>query len=128
MGDGARAALITRGFAEMTRLGLALGARAETLAGLAGLGDLVLTCSSLTSRNMSLGAALGQGRSVADVLGERRSVAEGAATAPAVTALAARLGVEMPICRAVHAVVEGRLGVDAAIEQLLARPFRAEGV
>lgn len=128
LGDSARAALITRGFAEMTRFGLAMGARAETVAGLSGLGDLVLTCSSLTSRNMSLGAALGAGRSVADVLGERRSVAEGAATAPALAALAQRLGVEMPICAAVAAVLAQRITVDAAIEQLLARPFRGEGV
>jgi len=118
LGDGARAALITRGFAELSRLGLALGARQETLSGLCGLGDLVLTCSSMTSRNMSLGAALGQGRSAKEVLGERRSVAEGAASAPAVVALAGRHGVEMPICAAVEEVIAA----------LLSRPFRAEGV
>jgi len=128
LGDGARSALITRGFAELCRLGLALGARQETLSGLCGLGDLVLTCSSLASRNMSLGAALGEGRSVADVLGERRSVAEGAASAPAIVALADRHGVEMPICAAVDDVVAGRLDVDAAIVALLTRPFRTEGV
>jgi glycerol-3-phosphate dehydrogenase (NAD(P)+) len=128
LGDSARAALITRGFAEMTRLGLALGARPQTISGLSGLGDLVLTCSSLTSRNMSLGAALGQGRSVGEVLAERRSVAEGAATAPAVVALAQKLGVDMPICAGVEAVLAGRVAVDQAIEQLLSRPFRAEGV
>lgn len=128
LGDGARAALITRGFAELSRLGVALGARQETLSGLCGLGDLVLTCSSMTSRNMSLGAALGEGRTAADVLGERRSVAEGAASAPAVVALAAKHGVEMPICAAVDDVIAGRLGVDEAIGALLSRPFRAEGV
>jgi glycerol-3-phosphate dehydrogenase (NAD(P)+) len=128
LGDGARAALITRGFAELCRLGLALGGRLETLSGLCGLGDLVLTCSSLTSRNMSLGAALGEGRTVAEVLSERRSVAEGAASAPAVVALAARHGVEMPICSAVDAVLAGRIDVDAAIGALLSRPFRTEGV
>jgi glycerol-3-phosphate dehydrogenase (NAD(P)+) len=128
LGDSARAALITRGFAEMTRFGLAMGARAQTVAGLSGLGDLVLTCSSLASRNMSLGAALGAGRTVGEVMAERRSVAEGAATAPALAALAGRLGVEMPICAAVDAVLAGRISVEAAIEQLLARPFRAEGV
>lgn len=128
LGDGARAALITRGFAELCRLGLALGARQETLSGLCGLGDLVLTCSSLTSRNMSLGAALGEGRRAAEVLSERRSVAEGAASAPAVVALAAKHGVEMPICAAVDDVIAGRLDVDAAIGALLTRPFRAEGV
>lgn len=128
LGDGARAALITRGFAELCRLGLALGGRQETLSGLCGLGDLVLTCSSLTSRNMSLGAALGEGRSAAEVLGERRSVAEGAASAPAVVALAAKHGIEMPICAAVDDVIAGRIDVDQAIVALLARPFRSEGV
>jgi glycerol-3-phosphate dehydrogenase (NAD(P)+) len=128
LGDGARAALITRGFAEMSRLGLAMGARQETLSGLCGLGDLVLTCASLSSRNTSLGAALGEGRSAAEVLGERRSVAEGVASAPAVVALAARHGVEMPICAAVDDLLAGRLDVDGAIGALLARPFRAEGV
>ena len=128
LGDGARAALITRGFAELCRLGLAMGARQETLSGLCGLGDLVLTCTSMASRNTSLGAALGEGKSVEDVLGARRSVAEGAATAPAVVALAARYGVEMPICAAVDAIIAGRTDVDAAITALLARPFRAEGV
>ena len=128
LGDGARAALITRGFAEVTRLGLALGARQETLAGLCGLGDLVLTCTSLTSRNMSLGAALGQGRSAAEVLGERRSIAEGVMSAPAVVALAARHGVDVPICAAVDALLAGRADVDALIGGLLARPFRSEGV
>lgn len=128
LGDGARAALVTRGFAELSRLGRALGARQETLNGLCGLGDLVLTCGSLTSRNTSLGAALGEGKALADILADRRSVAEGAATAPAVVALAARQGVTMPICEAVDAVLRGALGVDAAIEGLLARPFREEGV
>lgn len=128
LGDGARAALVTRGFAELSRLGRAMGARQETLNGLCGLGDLVLTCGSLTSRNTSLGAALGEGKALADILADRRSVAEGAATAPAVVALAARHGVAMPICEAVHDVLRGALDVDAAIEGLLARPFREEGV
>lgn len=128
LGDGARAALITRGFAELTRFGLALGARAETLAGLCGLGDLVLTCTSLTSRNMSLGAALGEGRAMADVLSERRSVAEGASSAPAVVALAGRHGVDLPICSAVEALLAGRSDVDTLINSLLSRPFRAEGI
>lgn len=126
LGDGARAALITRGFAELTRLGLAMGAKAETLSGLCGLGDLVLTCASLTSRNTSLGAALGQGRALADILAERNSVAEGAESAPAVIALARQHGVEMPICEAVDAILAGRIGVDEAITALLSRPFRAE--
>ncbi|MBY0563115.1 MAG: NAD(P)-dependent glycerol-3-phosphate dehydrogenase [Hyphomonadaceae bacterium] len=127
LGDGARAALITRGFAELTRLGLAMGAKAETLSGLCGLGDLVLTCASLSSRNTSLGAALGEGRALKEVLAERRSVAEGAESAPAVVALAAKHGVEMPICAAVDAIVGERISIDEAIQQLLSRPFRAEG-
>ncbi len=128
LGDGARAALITRGFAELTRLGLAMGAKAETLSGLCGLGDLVLTCASLTSRNTSLGAALGEGRKLKDILAERRSVAEGAESAPAVVALAARYKVEMPICAAVDAIVAEHIGIDEAIVALLSRPFKAEGV
>ena len=127
LGDGARAALITRGFAELTRLGLAMGAKAETLSGLCGLGDLVLTCASLNSRNTSLGAALGEGRKLKDILAERRSVAEGMESAPAVMALARRHAVEMPICEAVEAIVAERISIDEAIAALLSRPFRAEG-
>lgn len=127
LGDGARAALITRGFAELVRLGLAMGAKAETLSGLCGLGDLVLTCASMSSRNTSLGAALGEGRALSEILSERRSVAEGAESAPAVVALAAKYGVEMPICAAVDAIIAERIGVDDAITALLSRPFRAEG-
>ena len=126
LGDGARAALITRGFAELTRLGLAMGAKAETLSGLCGLGDLVLTCASLTSRNTSLGAALGEGRKLKDILAGRRSVAEGMESAPAVVALAAKYKVEMPICAAVDAIVNERIGIDEAIAALLSRPFKAE--
>jgi glycerol-3-phosphate dehydrogenase (NAD(P)+) len=126
LGDGARAALITRGFAELTRLGLAMGAKAETLSGLCGLGDLVLTCCSMTSRNTSLGAALGEGRRLKDVLAERRSVAEGMESAPAVVALAAKHKVEMPICAAVDAIVGERIGIDEAIAALLSRPFKLE--
>jgi len=128
LGDGARAALITRGFAELTRLGLAMGAKAETLSGLCGLGDLVLTCASLTSRNTSLGAALGEGRALKDILAERRSVAEGMESAPAVVALAAKFNVEMPISTAVEAIVTERISIDDAITALLSRPFKAEGV
>lgn len=127
LGDGARAALITRGFAELTRLGLAMGAKAETLSGLCGLGDLVLTCASMTSRNTSLGAALGEGRALKDIVGERRSVAEGMQSAPAVMALARKHDVEMPICEAVDAILSEQISIDEAIERLLARPFRAEG-
>jgi glycerol-3-phosphate dehydrogenase (NAD(P)+) len=127
LGDGARAALITRGFAELTRLGLAMGAKAETLSGLCGLGDLVLTCASLNSRNTSLGAALGEGRALKEILAERRSVAEGMESAPAVVALAKKHGVEMPICEAVDAILASRVTIDEAITLLLARPFKAEG-
>lgn len=126
LGDNARAALITRGLAEMMRLGAAKGARTETLFGLSGLGDLTLTCNGVQSRNMSLGIALGRGETLADVLGARRSVAEGVSTAAAVTALAARLTVEMPICAAVDAILHHGADIDAVIEELLARPFKAE--
>jgi glycerol-3-phosphate dehydrogenase (NAD(P)+) len=126
LGDGARAALITRGFAELMRLGLAMGAKGETLAGLCGLGDLVLTCASLTSRNTSLGAALGEGRKLSDILAERRSVAEGAESAPAVVALAAKYKVDMPICAAVDDIIAERVSIDEAITALLSRPFKAE--
>ena len=128
LGRSAHAALIARGFAEMSRMGEALGARRETLAGLCGLGDLVLTCSSPQSRNMSCGMALGRGEALADILGARSVVTEGVATAPAVVALARRHGVDMPICEAVAAVLSGALSVDAAIAALLARPFKAEAV
>ncbi len=126
LGRSAHAALITRGFAEMTRLGVALGAQAQTLAGLCGLGDLVLTCSSPMSRNMSTGMALGRGEALADILASRAAVVEGVASAQPVSELAAKLGVDAPICQAVAAIVAGKLDVDAAIEGLLSRPLRAE--
>ncbi|WP_375547690.1 NAD(P)H-dependent glycerol-3-phosphate dehydrogenase [Oceanicaulis alexandrii] len=126
LGKSAHAALIARGFAEMTRLGLALGAKRETLTGLCGLGDLVLTCSSPQSRNMSCGLALGQGQTLESVLGARKAVTEGVATAPAVVALAKTRGVDMPICAAVDAVLAGRISVDDAIQALLNRPFGPE--
>lgn len=126
LGDNARAALITRGLAEMTRLGVAKGARAETFAGLSGLGDLVLTCGGAQSRNHALGLALGQGKSLDAALSGRRSVVEGVASAASVTALAARLGVEMPIAAAVEAVLHRKMAIDRMIEQLLSRPRRAE--
>ncbi len=125
-GDNARAALITRGLAEMVRLGAALGGRAETLMGLSGLGDLTLTCTSRQSRNNSLGAALGEGRLLADILGERKTVAEGVHSAAAVVALAGRLGVDMPICEAVDAILNRDAVIEDVIGGLLARPFRGE--
>ena len=127
-GDNARAALITRGLTEITRLALAKGARAETLMGLSGLGDLILTASSTQSRNYSLGFALGQGRALAEVLAERRAVTEGVYTAGAVMDLAGKLGVEMPLCAAVDAVINRGAALDATIQGLLARPFRAEKI
>jgi glycerol-3-phosphate dehydrogenase (NAD(P)+) len=126
LGASARAALITRGFAELTRLALALGGEAETVAGLCGLGDLVLTCSSRQSRNMSLGVALGRGEALDRILRDRLSVAEGVTSAPAVTALARRLGVETPICDAVRAILAGEVAIDPAIQSLLSRPLRVE--
>lgn len=126
LGRSAHAALITRGFAEMTRLAVAKGARAETLAGLCGLGDLVLTCSSPQSRNMSVGLALGSGKSLSEALAGKLSVAEGVATAPAVRALARKLGVEMPICEAVAAVLAGEITLNRAIDGLLSRPLKSE--
>lgn len=125
-GDNTRAALITRGLAEMARAAFAMGAKPETLMGLSGLGDLTLTCSSIQSRNMSLGVELGRGRRLEDILGERRSVAEGVHTAAAAVALAAKLGVEMPICAAVDAILNKGAGVEETIRALLSRPFKAE--
>ncbi len=126
LGRSAHAALIARGFAEMTRLGVALGGRAETLAGLCGLGDLVLTCSSPQSRNMSFGMELGRGKSAAEILSQRKSVTEGVETAPAVVALARKLEVDLPICASVLELIEGRIDAQAALGSLLNRPFREE--
>ena len=126
LGQNARAALITRGLAEMVRLAVAKGARQTTCMGLSGLGDLMLTASSTQSRNYSLGVALGQGRALADILAERRSVAEGVDSARSVTALAERLGIDMPICRAVAGLVSGHATIDDIITGLLARPFGSE--
>ena len=127
LGLNARAALISRGFAEMTRFGLARGARAETLAGLSGLGDLVLTCSSTSSRNFSLGKGLGEGRSAQELLADRRTVAEGAHTAPVLARAARAVGVEMPIVSAVCALLAGQVSVEEVVERLQARPLRSEG-
>jgi glycerol-3-phosphate dehydrogenase (NAD(P)+) len=123
LGASAAAALTTRGFAELSRFGQAMGARPETLTGLAGLGDLILTCSSPQSRNFSLGLALGKGKT--DPLrGDK--LTEGAATAPALVEMAKEKNIDMPIATAVAAVLEGKLSVDQATESLLTRPLRAE--
>jgi glycerol-3-phosphate dehydrogenase (NAD(P)+) len=126
LGDNARAALMTRGLAEMMRLGTALGARAETLMGLSGLGDLSLTCNGPQSRNMSLGIALGKGQSLDQALAGKRSIAEGVESAAAIAELAARRGVEMPIVAAVEAILHRGAAIDDTIAGLLARPFKAE--
>jgi glycerol-3-phosphate dehydrogenase (NAD(P)+) len=126
LGRSAHAALITRGFSELTRVAVALGGEAETVAGLCGLGDLVLTCSSPQSRNMSVGLALGRGETLEAALAGKLSVAEGVASAPAVRQLAAKLGVDVPICEATAAILAGEIGVDEAIQGLLARPLREE--
>ena len=127
LGDNARAALITRGLAEMVRLGQAKGGDTETFRGLSGLGDLVLTCTAGQSRNYALGLALGHGASLAEALAARQpSVVEGVATAAAVARLAERLGIEMPITAAVAGVLHRGLGIDAMIEGLLSRPWRSE--
>jgi glycerol-3-phosphate dehydrogenase (NAD(P)+) len=127
LGQNARAALISRGFAEMTRFGLARGARPETLAGLSGLGDLVLTCSSTSSRNFSLGQGIGEGGSAAELLGDRRTIAEGAFTAPVLQQAARKAGVDMPVVDAVCSLLQGRAEVDHVVDALLARPLRSEG-
>lgn len=126
LGDNARAALITRGLAEMVRLGVAKGAAPETFRGLSGLGDLVLTCTAGQSRNYTLGVALGRGTALSAALAQRRAVVEGVATAGAAVKLAARHGVEMPIAAAVAAVLHRGMAIDAMIEALLNRPYREE--
>jgi glycerol-3-phosphate dehydrogenase (NAD(P)+) len=112
----------------MARFGIARGARAETMAGLSGLGDLVLTCSSSSSRNFTLGKGLGEGWSARDLLTDRKTVAEGAYTAPVLKRAAEAVGVDMPIVAAVCALLSGQASVDAIVEALLARPLRSEGV
>ena len=126
LGASAHAALVTRGFAELRRFGEALGANADTLVGLSGLGDLLLTCGSPQSRNMSLGRALGQGQALQSILDARHSVAEGVYTAAAVAKVAAERSIDMPIAQAVHAIVRGKVSVDEAIDALLSRPLKAE--
>jgi glycerol-3-phosphate dehydrogenase (NAD(P)+) len=126
LGASAAAALTTRGFAELFRFGNAFGARPETLTGLSGLGDLILTCSSPQSRNFSLGVALGQGEPPRNAqLG--RKLAEGAFTAPVLVEMASHKGIEMPIASAVATILDGTLDIDAAIENLMTRPFKPEG-
>jgi glycerol-3-phosphate dehydrogenase (NAD(P)+) len=126
LGENARASLITRGLAEMIRLGLAKGGRPETFAGLSGIGDLVLTCSAAQSRNYALGFALGRGQDLNSALAGRRAVVEGVATATAVAGLANQLGIEMPVTEAVEAVLHRGASIEAMIDRLLRRPYRSE--
>ncbi|HEX9460964.1 MAG TPA: NAD(P)H-dependent glycerol-3-phosphate dehydrogenase [Alphaproteobacteria bacterium] len=126
LGDNARAALIARGLSEMTRLGIALGGRRETLMGLSGLGDLALTCNGQQSRNLSLGIALGKGKTVAEALSGRRAVVEGVDTAAAVLALARRQGVDMPIVAAVDSILHHGADINRTVASLLERPFKSE--
>src|SRR5690606_11859426 len=126
LGSNPRAALITRGLAEIKRLALALGGKPETVTGLAGIGDLALTCSSEQSRNFTFGKALGAGRTAGQGLAGRLPVAVGVATARSVAALPDRLVVEMPICATVDAILHRGLPLDEAIAELLSRPLRAE--
>jgi glycerol-3-phosphate dehydrogenase (NAD(P)+) len=126
LGENARSALITRGTAEVARLALAKGGRAETLMGLAGIGDLILTATSLKSRNTSLGFELGHGAPLAEILASRRSIAEGVPTAAAVTTLATRIGVDMPISFAVDRILKDATSIDDEIRGLLARPLKHE--
>ncbi len=128
LGQNARAALMTVGLKEMTRFALAKGAELETMMGLSGLGDLVLTCTSESSRNYSLGFEIGTGKSAAEILSNRRTVAEGAHTAGAVVAAAKSMGVEMPIAEAVNRIIHDGADLDDVVMQLLARPFKPEGV
>jgi len=126
LGRSAHAAIIARGFAEMRRLGRALGSQPETLAGLCGLGDLVLTCSSETSRNMSCGLALGRGESLTDIMSGRAAVTEGVATAPVLKALAEKHNVDMPISSAVADILSGKTEMTAALTALLSRDLKQE--
>lgn len=126
LGDSARAALVTRGLAEIARLGSALGAKKETLMGMCGVGDLILTCSSIQSRNFSLGVALGQGRKLSDILAERNSVTEGVHTAKAMVVMAKNHAVEMPVCEAVHQCLTQDVDIGQLVEKMLDRPLKSE--
>ena len=126
LGENSRAALVTRGLAEMVRLGVAKGAKPETLSGLSGLGDLTLTCNDMKSRNFSLGVGLGQGKSLDNIMLERKSVTEGVFTAGSVVDLAQRIDVEVPICSAVDKVINDSAEIESVISGLLSRPLKEE--
>jgi len=126
LGESARAALLTRGIAEIARLGVAMGSKKDTLLGMCGVGDLMLTCSSMQSRNYSLGVALGEGKTMEEILGPRKAVTEGVYTAQATLALAKKNAVDMPITEAVNKCLNEGMGIDEAIEEMLNRPFKYE--
>jgi glycerol-3-phosphate dehydrogenase (NAD(P)+) len=126
LGENARAALITRGLAEIARLAAALGGKPETIAGLSGMGDLLLTCTGASSRNFSLGVALGQRERLQDILARRAGVTEGVATAPALLARGAKAGVEMPLTEAVTKLLGGEMNVAAAMAALMGRALKDE--
>lgn len=126
MGDNARAAILTRGLAEMVRLGEAMGADPQTFLGLSGVGDLTLTCNAMQSRNFSLGVAIGEGKRAADIIAERSSVAEGYYTADAIVKLAQKLAIDMPICAAVYETLHKEKAIDYVIKGLLERPLKGE--
>lgn len=126
LGENTRAAVVTRGLHEMARLAQAMGGDRETLMGLSGIGDLILTCSSMQSRNFSLGHALGQGKSLKDILGERHGITEGVPTTEALVTLAAQYKVDMPIVASLHDFLSGAFDIDTAIQRLLERPFQVE--
>lgn len=128
MGDSARAALVTRGMAEMGRLASAMGAKKETLTGMCGMGDLILTCTSMQSRNFSLGVEMGKGKSVEEILGERKSVTEGVSTAKALMVMARNHAVDMPISAAVNACLSEGASIEETIERVLDRPLKLEAV
>ncbi|GJL86168.1 MAG: glycerol-3-phosphate dehydrogenase [NAD(P)+] [Micavibrio sp.] len=126
LGENARAALLTRGVAEIARLGVAMDAKKETLLGMCGIGDLMLTCSSMQSRNFSLGAALGEGKTLEEILGPRKEVTEGVHTAKATLALAKKHAVDMPITEGVNRCLNEGVSIEEAIEEMLNRPFGYE--
>lgn len=126
MGDSARAALVTRGLAEMARLASAMGAKKETLMGMCGMGDLILTCSSMQSRNFSLGVQMGEGKSIDEILGARKSVTEGVSTAKALIVMAKNNAIDMPISAAVNACLSEGAGIEETIERMLDRPMKME--
>lgn len=128
MGESARAALMTRGMAEMARLASAMGAKRETLMGMCGMGDLMLTASSMQSRNYSLGVQLGEGRTIEEILSSRKAVTEGVHTAKALTVMAARHAVDMPISSAVNACLNEGMSIEDAIERMLDRPLKSENL